>query len=181
MRVIFTQTLKSCSIAAGVRVEWILKAVALQSESLEIGIDFINASGWLLHPGWCSYQSTSSISGGSSRCVMTPRMRSGHRSQYNTSPAALLQYRRLQLQPELRPLLHVEWPWEGLCFSAPCCQSNVELEWGVQVEIRFTFGTRAYCTDSNELDLLCACCHGAVSWSSAQEFLKNLAWKIITQ
>ncbi len=132
MRVIFTQTLKSCSIAAGVRVEWILKAVALQSESLEIGIDFINASGWLLHPGWCSYQSTSSISGGSSRCVMTPRMRSGHRSQYNTSPAALLQYRRLQLQPELRPLLHVVWPWEGLCFSAPCCQSNVELEWAVR-------------------------------------------------
>lgn len=45
MRVIFTQTLKSCCITAGVRVEWILKAVALQSESLEIGIDFIYAFG----------------------------------------------------------------------------------------------------------------------------------------
>lgn len=67
------------------------------------------------------------------------------------------------IQPELRPLLHVVWPQKGLCFSAPCCQSNVELKWGVQVEIRFTFGTCAFCTDSNGLDLVCACCHNAVS------------------
>jgi len=72
-------------------------------------------------------------------------------------------------QPESRPLLQLVWPQKGLCFSAPCCQSNVEL----QVEIRFTFGTRAYCTDSNGLDL-CACCHNAVSWSSTQEFIKNV-------